>query len=189
MIQRLFILALLIGAAVGSAWLLQNLSAVSETDSNVKYHDPDYYLEDFTTVTMEDDGTPKHKLYAVYMAHYPDDDTSELLKPKMEIFRNDKLPVYIEAEKGWVTAGNEVIFLQGDVKMWEYDIEGNYVMQVDTSEVRVLLNDEYAETDKYATITTNSSIITGTGMRAFLPDSRLEVINHDKTTIKSKPNS
>jgi lipopolysaccharide export system protein LptC len=136
---------------------------------------------------MDDDGTPKHRLYAVYMAHYPDDDTTELLKPQLEIFRDNREPVYIQAETGWVTSGDEVIFLLGDVRMWERDSDGNYKMEVDTSDVRILINDEYAETDRYATITTNSSIITGTGMRAYFPDSRLEVIKHDKTTIQTTP--
>ena len=104
MFQRLLIITVLIIAAAGSAWLLQRLSEDAETKTAIKYHDPDYYLEDFTTLTMDDDGTPKHRLYAVYMAHYPDDDTTELLKPKMEIFRDDKQPVFIEAEKGWVTS-------------------------------------------------------------------------------------
>ncbi len=183
MSQRLFILAVVIAAAAGSAWLLQRLSAVQNTGTAIDYHEPDYYLEDFTTVTMAEDGTPKHKLYAVYLAHYADNDTSEMLKPTMEIFRTDRLPVYIKADKGWATAGNEVVFLQGAVRLWEYDEAGNYVMQVETSEVQVLLNDEYAETDNYARITTSDSIITGTGMRAFLPDSRLEIIRHEKTTI------
>ena len=189
MSQRLLILALLIGAAAGSAWLLKWLSADSAKKITITYHDPDYYMEDFTTLTMKEDGKPKNKLYAVYMAHYPDNDTTELLKPKMEIFRENKLPLYIAAEKGWVTGNDDIILLRGAVKMWEFDEQGKSTLEVNTTDVRVLLNDEYAETDQYATIVTANSKITGTGMRAYFPESRLQVINHEKTTIDSTPNS
>jgi lipopolysaccharide export system protein LptC len=45
MIQRLFILALLIVAAAGSAWLLQRLSSNADRRTAIQYHEPDYYLE------------------------------------------------------------------------------------------------------------------------------------------------
>jgi len=189
MSQRLFILAMLIGAAVGSAWLLQRLSGDATKRAAVDHHDPDYYMEDFTTLTMKENGNPKNKIHAVYMAHYPDNDTTELLKPQMEIFREDKLPLYIAAEKGWVTGDDEAVFLRGAVKVWELDEKGNSTVEINTTDVRVLLDDEYAETDQYATIVTNSSTITGTGMRAFFPERRLEIINHDKTTIDAAPDS
>ena len=180
-------LALLIGAAAGSAGLLQWLSDDPAGEASIDYHDPDYYMEDFTTLTLKEDGKPKNKIHAIYMAHYPDNDTTELLKPQMEVFREDKSPLYIEADKGWVTGDNEVLLLRGAVKLQEFDEQGNATLEINTADVKVLLNEEYAETDQYATIVTDSATIRGTGMRAFLPESRLQIIEHDKTTINSAP--
>lgn len=183
MVQRLLILALLIGAAAGSAGLLKWLS--EEPGRSVRADDraPDYYMEDFTTLMMKQDGKPKNKLAATYLAHYPYDDSTELIKPSMEIFREDKLPLYITAEKGRLEGDDDTLLLYGIVKLWEYDEAGRPTLEVSTTDVRVSLDDEYAETDQYTTIVTNHATITGTGMRAFLPESRLEVINHEKTTI------
>ncbi len=189
MIRRLFILALLIGTAAGSAWLLKWLSEDPGGTTLVDRHIPDYYMEDFTTVTMKKDGKPKNKLSAVYMAHYPDDDATELLEPRMEIFREDALPLYITAEKGWVDGTGDVIRLHGVVKMWVYDEKGNPTLEVNTTGAKVLLNEEYAETEQYATIATKGSTITGTGIRAYLPERRLEVIKHEKTTINAAADS
>ena len=60
MVQRLLILALLIGAAAGSAGLLKWLS--EEPGRSVRADDraPDYYMEDFTTLMMKQDGKPKN---------------------------------------------------------------------------------------------------------------------------------
>ncbi len=81
-----FILSIL---AIGSAWLLNRLTDDKSTSTVLLRHDPDYYMEDFSTLTMEQDGTPKNKLLAEYMAHYPDDNTIELLKPKLEVYREN----------------------------------------------------------------------------------------------------
>lgn len=186
MIQRLIILALLIGAAAGSAWLLKWLSEdPGRGGISADARAPDYYMEDFSTLTMSQDGRPKNKLSADYLAHYPYDDSTELVMPRMEIFREDKLPLYINAEKGRLEGDDDTILLFGIVTMWEYDDTGSPTLEVSTSHVKVFMEDEYAETDRHATIVTNNAIITGTGMRAFLPQSRLEVIKHEKTTINA----
>ena len=87
----------------------------------------------------------------------------------MEIFREDKLPLYITAEKGRLEGDDDTLLLYGIVKLWEYDEAGRPTLEVSTTDVRVSLDDEYAETDQYTTIVTNHATITGTGMRAFLP--------------------
>ena len=184
MSQRTLVLAVLFAAAAASAWLLNYLSEERPGQAVQVYHDPDYYMENFTTLSMEKNGAPKNKLYAVYMAHYPDDDTTELLQPRMEIYRAGRPPLFITAKKGWVTSNNNVLLLQGDVRLWEDDELGQRTLQVDTTEVRVLMDDEYAETDQPATIFSNHSTIKGSGMRAYLKESRLEVLKHERTTIE-----
>jgi len=185
MSHRLIILFLLITAALGSTWVMNRIGEeVSQADGREEFQEPDYYLEDFTTLSMGADGTPRHRLQALYMAHYPNDDTTELVEPTMKIFRADSTPLHISAEKGWVTANNEIVLLQGDVTMWENDESGKRSIEVKTSEVRVLTEEEYAETDKYATINKDRTTIRGTGIRAYFKDSRLEIIDHKKTVIK-----
>ena len=110
------------------------------TDVSVPRHDPDNYMVDLTTLTMNQDGSPKNKLYADYMAHYPDDNTTELINPKLEIFRIDKPPTIITAEKGWVTEDNEVILLSGNTRLLQLDTEGNRELEIITNDVRVLMD-------------------------------------------------
>lgn len=174
-------------AAGLTTWLLRYLSAERAGPDVGTFHDPDYYMENFTTLTMEEDGRPKHRLRAVYMAHYPADDTTELQNPAMEIYRIGRPPLYISADRGWVTEDNNVVILRGAVRLWEDDPAGRRTLQVDTSEAKVLLDSEYAETDRPAVIVSGSSTISGTGMRAFLKESRLEVKQHERTTIAPAP--
>ena len=186
MSQRLIIVAFLVITALGSAWLLNVVSQQRLSSDKEGYHEPDYYMEDFTTLTMNQDGTPKSSLYAVHMAHYPDNDTSELLQPEMELYRTTRLPLYVSADKGWVTADNEVILLKGNVQLWEDDADGKRILQVNTSEAKVLVDLDYAETDKAATIKTKRTTINGIGLRAYFDDSRLEILKDVHTYIEQK---
>ena len=81
-----FILIIIAGL---SYWLLDTL-IMDDDDVLAKLaHHPDYYMENFTTLKMKQDGTPKNHLTASYMAHYPDDNTTELDYPKLKIYREN----------------------------------------------------------------------------------------------------
>jgi lipopolysaccharide export system protein LptC len=175
------IILLLLASA--SAWLLNKLTTDESTVSSEFSHDPDYYMENFTTWTMAEDGKPRNILNADYMAHYPDSDTTELTNPRLEVFRKDKLPINIIADKGWVTDGNEVILLTGNVRLWEEDAEGNTGMEIITSDVKILPDQEYAETEKPAKLIRGKITINTTGMRAWMRESRLELLNNVHTII------
>ena len=140
-------------------------------------------MEDFTTLNMKLDGTPKNKIKADYMAHYPENNTTELRKPVMEFYRLNKPPIHVLADKGWVTADNQVILLIGNVEMWEDDEFGNRILQINTSEAKILPDLKYAETEKFTTIISHRSTITGMGMRSHFDESRLEILNNVHTTI------
>jgi lipopolysaccharide export system protein LptC len=187
MLQRILLFGGLLAGVLLTAWLLQALGSGPAGPGAAQSHDPDYYMEDFTTLTMDKEGRPKNKLHALYMAHYAEDDTSELLKPQMKFYRHGKPPLYISADKGWVTSANNVVVLKDHVRMWENDAAGKPVLRVTTSQVRILIKEEYAETDQRAKIVWNRTTIIGTGMRAYMKTSRLDVIHHEKTIIEPKP--
>ena len=171
---------------VFSSWFLNHLSKHERIQPAALAHDPDYYMEDFTTLTMNQDGTPKNKLFADYMAHYQDDDTTELLEPTLEIYRNDKPPVIVTADKGWVTTDNEVILLTGNVYLRENDNAGLLKLEVITSDARILLKQDYAETDKPITINGKRSTVKSVGMRAYLQEERIELLSNVRGKIEPK---
>lgn len=176
----------LVITAIISYWALEKLSGDNIKKLNKLAHHPDYYMENFTTLTMNQDGTPKNRLNAVYMAHYPDDDTSELHEPELEIFRKDKPPIIVNADKGWVTSNNEVILLKGNVYLHQYDELGELKVELIAEDARVLVDQKYAETDNAATLITKRSATNSIGMRAYLQEQRMEFLNNVQTTIEPK---
>ena len=176
----------LVVLAIASAFLLNWLGGDKTLRFTRKDHRPDYYMENFNTLTMDQDGKPKNRLTAEYMAHYPDDDTTELIKPILELYRIDKPPMLIEAEKGWVTSNNEVILLTGEVILIQNDINNELELRVDTSDVRILMDQDYAETDKHALITGKRTVVNTTGMRAYFKQNRIELLNNVTGKIEPK---
>ena len=180
-------LALLLVITAGfSYWALNKLTEDDQAKLRKLAHYPDYYLENFTTLTMNQDGTPKNRLNAVYMAHYPDDNTSELHQPELEIFRQDRPPIIVNADKGWVTSNNEVILLTGNVYLHQNDEFGNLKVELITEDVRVLVDQKYAETDQPATLISGRTVVNSIGMRAYLQEQRLEFLSNVRTTIEPK---
>lgn len=174
---------ILILLASASAWLLNKLTTGESIITTGYRHDPDYYMENFTTRSMGTDGNPKNILTADYMAHYPDSDTTELTNPRLEVFRENKRPVNIIADKGWVTENNEVILLTGYVRLREEDDEGAVKMEIISSDVKILADQDYAETEKPVKLTRGKIIVNSTGMRAWMKESRFEFLDNVHTII------
>jgi len=184
--RHLKMMLLLFGATVASTWVLYRLDLASSVLDMAATNAPDYYMEDFTTTNMDKNGVPDYKLYAIYMAHYPDNDTTEVLKPNMEIYRSGKPPLFVIADKGWLTAGNEVVLLTGNVQFTEQDANGGVVLQINTEKAQLLLNQNYAETDSYASIRSRRASITGTGMQVNFNEGKLRVLSNVRTIVSAK---
>lgn len=182
--RRKLALILVVIAAI-SYWALDKLTEDDLAKLSKLAHYPDYYMENFTTITMNQDGKPKNKLYADYMAHYPDDNTSELHQPELEIFRENKQPIHVRSDRGWVTSNNEVILLKGNVYLYQNDDNGKLKTELLAEDAKVLVGEKYAETDNPTTLINGKSTTTAVGMRAYLQEQRLEFLSNVRTTIES----
>lgn len=88
-------------------------------------HDPDYYIENFTAIGMDETGERKYVLEAERMAHFPDDDTALLDNPHVIEFRKGFSPRHTYAKSGWMNSSGDEILLTGDVKIvFEADSRG-----------------------------------------------------------------
>ena len=183
MSPRWKIVIVLSSLAVASAWLLNHLSKTKPTEISALRHDPDNYMHELSTLTMNKDGSPKNRLYADRMAYYSDEDTTELVNPRLEIFRLEKPPTTITAKKAWVTEDDDVILLSGETRLIQLDAEGVRELEIITSDVRVFMEQEYLETDKPATIFRKKETIKSIGMNAYLNENKLDLLNNVYTKI------
>jgi lipopolysaccharide export system protein LptC len=170
-------------------WIWQQLDEDDLSAAPARAHEPDYYIEDMVRNTLDDTGALQSVLYADLVTHYPDDDSTELSRPRMEIYNSNSEPWYVVAESGWVSSGNEVVVLHGFVEIWREDDDGDREFEVITSELRVLPKEQYAETDDPATITTRTTVTNTIGMRANFAHDRLELLEQVRSRHEIVPRS
>lgn len=167
-----------------SFWIVYQLHEDESRQGLTEEVIPEYTMSHLNSLNMNAAGEPKTRLKADFMAHFESKDETELTRPELKIYRPGKEPLYVRADQGWVTSGNEVILLQGDVRFWEQDSEGQLILEVTTSEARVFPERDYAETDKPATLTTTKTRTESIGMKAYMEEGRIEMLNQVHTTIE-----
>lgn len=143
----------------------------------VKRHDPDYYLVNFTLTTMGDNGIPKHQLSADNMSHYPDDDTARLENPHLVIYRNDTDTWDIRAEHGLVMDEGQSVMLQGEVFIEQVSTDSDRNLEITTRDLDVKTNEEFASTEQAIIIKDRYGVTEAVGMYADLKGRQLKLIS------------
>ena len=174
--------ALAIVAVISTLWLSQ-LGDHKVQAKRFKGHAPDLTMEEFEVTTMGEDGSPLHRLSGAYMAHFTDTRTKELTHPHLVVYREGAEPWHVASERGWVSPDNDVLMLLGKVDIWRNKPDGKREIHIETEDLRVLPDEEYAETELPVSISTRESYTRGTGMRAYLDESRVQLLSNVRTTI------
>ena len=173
-------LALLFGVLV-TGWMLTTLRETEQVVEQTAAHTPDFFMERFTTTTMGADGLPHRRLAADYMAHFADTESSEFTQPTITLFPTSGPPWEVRSERGWSSANDDVMLLLGKVHIWRDDSDGVRLIEIHTSDLRVLPSTGYGETDQPVEIRRGRTISHGLGMRAYLEDDRLELLSRVRT--------
>ena len=80
-------------------------------------HKPDYYVENFTAIGMNEKNSRTYLLEATRMAHYPDDNTALLDVPHLIQYQQGLPPRHVYAESGWLSGDGREILLTGNVRV------------------------------------------------------------------------
>lgn len=185
MSKRFILLFLiLVAVALWSSWFLDRLDEEPPKRVEGARQRPDYFVENFTATTLDLNGYPTRRLDAAYMAHYPATDTHELEDPYLLLFAELKTPWHVRAERGWLSPDGSEMRLLGRVHIWRNNETGNRQVDIRTEDLRVYPAEEYGETEKRVIITTPASESRGLGMRAWMGQSRLELLSQVHTVYE-----
>ena len=176
-------LAVLVVLAASSAWMLHDIEPDLLSVSAPPVPVPDFFVENFVTTARDEEGRPRQRIEAVYMAHFPDTGTREFTRPQLTMYRGNGPPWQARAERGWLSASGDVMLLQGEVLIWRNSREGRPHIEIKTRDVRVLPATDYGETDQPVVITTRHTRSRGVGMRAWLEKGHLELLSRVHTVF------
>ena len=184
--RTLLALGVLLLLAVFSQWLLSVNNGPSAAKAAAS-HDPDYTMENFFITTMGATGSPEHQLQARYLAHYPDDDSTELTAPQFTLYARDDGPWQVSAGRGWVGGGQKFVVLRDNVVVQNPQAGPGKVMRMTTSELQVLPDDQFAQSTQPVTLQSQNALTHAVGMRAYFNEERLQLLSKVTGTYAPKP--
>jgi lipopolysaccharide export system protein LptC len=179
-------LLLIILLAVASGWIFKSIENNPILTKEKPRHDPDYFLKNFTSTTMNNKGDIAYQVKAEQLEHYPDDGSMKLLQPIFSFYENNI--------KIWTAQANEALILRNNEKI---HLEGNVILQqISNSNKNSLKSEAMILTAKQLTIEPEKSLahtksniklhqgnnyIQALGMRANLSENRIEFLSKTRS--------
>jgi lipopolysaccharide export system protein LptC len=156
---------LLVAMLVGFTFWLDRLAQPPEASGGgMKRHDPDYTVDGLSARRMNESGATAYTLSAKKMVHYPDDDTTLLTTPRLVSLGTEKAPITITSNQALVSSNGENVYFQDDVRVTRAAFGDSSEMQMRTSYLHVIPDDDIAKTDRPVTITDAATTVTASGL-------------------------
>ena len=109
-------------------------------------------------------GQVESTLVAAKMIHYPDDDTTELLAPRMVQTKPNEPRVTVTADRGNLSQDGEEIFLYGNVLLVRDGATDHPETRMRSSEMHIVQAHSVMRTDKDVLVTEEDRVLSGRGM-------------------------
>ena len=163
---------LLLGAlAALTYWLDAQVQTQPARRDGSTRHDPDLFLQDFRAVTFDAQGNPRETLTAVRAEHFPDDDSAELVSPRLALSETGRPTMTVTADRGHIDGGRDRGEFSGNVEVTRAATDGpsrdgtpSGPMTLRTELLHVLTKEQRVQTDKPVTIEEPRGIIRGRGL-------------------------
>ena len=160
---RVFPLALMLSLALLTLWL-EHATRVEEKAPALRRHDPDYIVTQFTTTTYDAAGAPLTVLGAGRMVHFPDDDSTELVAPRVVQSKPAEPRVTVRAERGTLSREGDEIFLYDNVVLTREADAHSPEARMTTSFLHILRDRSLVRTDREVRFEEPGRSLYGRGM-------------------------
>jgi lipopolysaccharide export system protein LptC len=160
---RLFPLLLMLTLALLTFWL-ERLVRVEPQLQAQRRHDPDYTIERFTLVDYSRDGVPVGTLSAAKMAHFPDDDSTELLTPRAVQTKPGQARLTLSADRGTLSQDGSEMFLYDNVHMLRDAYAGQPGSEMSSNFLHVISARSLVRSDREVRIAEQGRSIVARGM-------------------------
>lgn len=162
--SALFPLTILIALAGLTFWLRHAIELPEERKDGKTRHDVDYVINQAQLRKLDKTGRLQYTLDTPEIRHYPDDDTTDVTKPKLVYLSVKKPSVTTSSERAHVSQdGNQVDFYE-DVKIERAATPTQEAMLATMPDLTVRPEDELAFTKSPVLMTQGASWLKGVGM-------------------------
>ena len=161
---RMFPLLLMLALAGLTFWLERTVREEEGVHPSLRRHDPDIVVDKLTHTRFNLQGLVESTLAAAKMLHYPDDDSTELVAPRLVQTKPDEPRMMLTADRGTLSQDGEEIFLYGNVLIVREAGRDSLEKHMRTSFVHVVQGSSVIRTDRDIIITEENHLLSGRGM-------------------------
>lgn len=161
----LLLLALL---AALTFWIDRAVQPPAPKRDGSNRHTPDYIVDHFLSTRTDGFGNPRYDLAGAEMRHYPDTDSTELVRPHYTIYSKQMQTTQVFSDKGTVSSNGENIYFMDNVRVVKAETAKKPEMTMITSYLHVIPDQNLAQTDRPITVLQPpSTIIRAGGMHYY----------------------
>ena len=161
---RLFPLLLMLALAALTFWLERTVREEEGVHPSLRRHDPDYVVENLNHTRFDAMGAVESTLAAAKMIHYPDDDSTDLVAPRVVQTKPNEPRVTLTADRGALSQDGEEVFLYGNVLVVREAEADRSETRMRTSFMHVVRAHSVIRTDRDVVITEEDRVLSGRGM-------------------------
>lgn len=160
----MFPLLLMLALAALTFWLERTVREEESLHPSLRRHDPDYVVENLVHTRFNAQGAVESTLAAAKMIHYPDDDSTELVAPRMVQTKPNEPRVTLTADRGALSQDGEEVFLYDNVLLVREGGREHAETRIRTSFIHVVRGRSVLRTDRDVLITEEDRVLSGRGM-------------------------
>ncbi len=158
-------LTILVALAALSFWLRYASELPTERHDGKTRHDPDYIISGAAVRKLDANGGLQYTLLARELRHYPDNDTTEFIEPRLQQFHPNRPTVTVRAGRGQSNARGQRIDLTDTVEVRRAATRSHGELIVETPDLTVFPDEGRAFTKSRILIRQDQSSIAGVGMQ------------------------
>jgi lipopolysaccharide export system protein LptC len=145
-------------------WLERMVQEEAGVHPSLRRHDPDYIVDNLKHTRYDAAGAVESTLAAAKMLHYPDDDTTDLIAPRVVQSKPREPRVTVTADRGAVSEDGEEVFLYDNVLLVRDGSGERPETRMSTSFLHLARGGSVISTDREVVITEDERVLSGRGM-------------------------
>lgn len=160
----MFPLLLMLALAGLTFWLERTVRQEEGVHPSQRRHDPDYVIDNLAHTRFNVQGSVESTLAAAKMLHYPDDDSTDLVAPRVVQTKPNEPRVTLTADRGTLSQDGEEVFLYDNVLLVREAGPERSETRMRTSFMHVVRAHSVIRTDRDVVITEEYRVLSGRGM-------------------------
>jgi lipopolysaccharide export system protein LptC len=161
---RMFPLLLMLALAGLTFWLERTVREEEGVHPSLRRHDPDYVVDNLMYTRLNAQGAVESTLAAAKMLHYPDDDSTDLVAPRVVQTKPSEPRVTVTADRGSMSQDGEEVFLYDNVLVVRDGAADRSETRMRTTFLHVARGGSVISTDRDIVITEETRVLSGRGM-------------------------